>query len=79
VGPVRAELVAPAVASGAPVLPVAISGNRFGRSLRVDVGPPLVRRRRRAGPLAAVELADGAREAVQALLDESAPQRWPYG
>ena len=78
VGHVRPELLEPAVEVACPVLPVAIHGSRFGRSLRVDVGPALSRRRRRAGPLAAVDLADDAREAVQVLLDEAAPQRWPY-
>jgi hypothetical protein len=78
VGHVRPELVEPAVEAACPVLPVAIHGNRFGRNLRVDVGPALSRRRRRVGPLAAVDLADDARESVQGLLDEAAPSRWPY-
>jgi hypothetical protein len=78
VGHVRPELLAPAVDAACPVMPVAIHGSRLGRNLRVDVGPALSRRRRRAGPLEAVELADDAREAVQGLLDEAAPQHWPY-
>ncbi len=78
VGHVRPELLEPAVEAACPVVPVAIHGSRFGRNLCVDVGPALSRRRRRAGPLAAVDLADDAREAVQGLLDEAAPQRWPY-
>ena len=69
VGRVAPELLLPAVELGVPVLPVAISGRRVGRRLRVEVGralPP----RTRATPLAAAELADAARAAVQALLDD---------
>jgi hypothetical protein len=69
--------MAPAVAADAPVIPVAIHGHRLGRLLRVDVGPH-VARRRTAGPLAATELAETARDAVQVLLDEANPPRWPW-
>jgi hypothetical protein len=77
VGRVSPDLLGPAVAAGAPVIPVAIHGSRFGRQLGVTVGRPLPQPRR-TGPLAAVDLADEAREAVQGLLDEAAPGHWPY-
>ena len=78
VGHVRPELLEPAVEAACPVLPVAIHGSRFGRNLRVDVGPALLTAATSRRPLAAVDLADDAREAVQGLLDEAAPRRWPY-
>lgn len=71
VGAVNPDLILPAVEQGTPVLPVAIAGGRIGRHLRVEVGPPLPARRH-PSPLAAAELADAARAAVQALLDERA-------
>jgi hypothetical protein len=77
VGRLRPELMAPAVAVGAPVIPVAIHGHRLGRLLRVEVGAH-VPRRRTSGPLAATELAESARDAVQVLLDEANPPRWPW-
>ena len=69
VGRVAPELLLPAVELGVPVVPVAIEGRRIGRHLRVEVGPPLSARAR-PSPLAAAELADAARAAVQALLDD---------
>jgi hypothetical protein len=77
VGRLRSEQATPALEVGAPVVPVAIHGHRLGRLLRVEVGEA-VEVRRTKGPLAAVELADAAREAVQTLLDEARPLRWPY-
>jgi hypothetical protein len=77
VGRLPPDLASPALEAAAPVVPVAIHGNRFGRLLRVEVGEA-VEVRRTKGPLAAVELAEAAREAVQTLLDEARPLRWPY-
>jgi hypothetical protein len=71
VGWVAPELLLPAVEQQTAVMPVAISGGRVGRHLRVEVGAPL-RIRQQPSPLAAAELADVARAAVQALLDEHA-------
>lgn len=71
VGPVNPELLLPAVEQRVAVFPVAISGGRIGRHLRVEVGSALPVRRH-PSPLAAAELADAARAAVQALLDEHA-------
>jgi len=77
VGAVHPRLVAPALALGVPVLPVAAMGKPFTRAWRVEVGADLPRRRQ-AGPLAEVELAEAAREGIQTLLDESTPPHWPY-
>jgi hypothetical protein len=76
---VRAELVAPALDAGAPVLPVAVLAAPWRREARVEVGAP-VRLRRRSGPLAAAELADAARAAIQRIVDEAAPPgaRWLF-
>ncbi|MCU1453162.1 MAG: hypothetical protein JWN46_1308 [Acidimicrobiales bacterium] len=68
----------PALATGAPVLPVALVGRECGRRWRVLVGEP-VQPIRRAGPLAAAELAESTQARVQALLDEAARARWPFG
>jgi hypothetical protein len=79
VGPVRAELVAPALDAGVPVLPVAVLAAPWRREARVEVGAP-VRLRPRGGPLAAAELADAARAAIQRIIDEAAPPgaRWLF-
>ncbi len=69
--------MAPALEVGAPVVPVAVvAGGPLG-PWRVDVGEPVGRPRAR-GPLALAELADAAPRAVQALLDEAFPPRWPF-
>jgi 1-acyl-sn-glycerol-3-phosphate acyltransferase len=61
----------------APVLPVAaVGGDIIGR-WRVYIGPPVPCPKAR-GPLALAELADSARNGVQALLDEATPPRWPW-
>jgi hypothetical protein len=79
VGRVPAELVAPAIDADADVIPVAVLVTPWQRRARVEVGAPL-RRRRRRGPLAAAELADAARAAVQRLVDEATPPgaRWLF-
>lgn len=76
-GRIDPSLMAAAVDLGAPVLPVAVLGSELGRSWRVWVGHRLASDRGR-GPLAAVEVADDARRAVQDLLDaaEPLPSRW---
>lgn len=65
-GSVEARLVAPALQSGAPVLPVATHGIEWGRRWRVVIDGPLPTPTMR-GHLAAVELAEGAREAVHQI------------
>lgn len=72
-GPVPPEHVAPIVASGAPVVPAALVGHEAGRRWRVLLGEQI--RPTGKGPLAVAELAERARRAVQALLDEALPPR----
>jgi len=64
-----------AIATGSPVVPVALVGREIGRTWQIVVGepiPPLPD----AGPLAAAELAESTRRAAQVLLDESLPTSW---
>jgi hypothetical protein len=77
VGRVDGDLIAPALTTGATVLPVAVLASPWSRGARVEIGPP-VRARRRRGPLAPAELADATRAAVQRLVDEATPPgaRW---
>jgi hypothetical protein len=67
-GRLDAEALAPALSTGAAVIPVALVGHELGRRWRVLVGeavphPPGL------GPLAVADLVDAARAEVQALLD----------
>ena len=71
-GTAPAPLLAPALVSGAAVLPVAVTGREVGRRWHLAVGPALEPPSSR-GPLAAEELADRARTTVQSLLDEEFP------
>jgi len=66
------ELLAPALAAGAPVFPVAVTGREVGRRWRLVIGPSIERPASR-GPLAVEELADRARAGVQSLLDDQYP------
>lgn len=79
-GSVAPELVAPAVDTGCPVLPVAVVGGELTGSWRVAIGPalPAVTGVRR-GPLVSAELADRSRAEVQGLLDDAFPPRWSLG
>ena len=74
-GSLPPEALGPAVACGAPVLPVAVTGRELGRRWRVLIGPPVAAPAGR-GPLADAEIGDAARLGVQALLDEAFPPRW---
>lgn len=74
VGLLEVERLEPALATGAPVVPVALVGRESGRSWKVVVGEPVSARV--AGPLAAAELAEATRGAVQALLDDALPRSW---
>jgi hypothetical protein len=71
-GAVRPDLLAPALATGADVVPVALVGREIGRRWKVVVGPAIERPVGR-GPLAAADLADRARRGVQSLLDDALP------
>ena len=66
------DLLGPALAVGAPVFPVAVTGREVGRRWRLVVGPSIERPTTR-GPLAAEELADRVRAGVQTLLDDRYP------
>ena len=75
VGPLEVERLAAAVATGSPVVPVALIGRELGRSWRIVVGEA-IEPRPDAGPLAAAELAESTRSAVQSLLDAGLPGSW---
>ncbi len=66
--------LAPALDTGAAVVPVALVGHEVGRRWRLMVGEPVPHPEGR-GPLAVAQVADAARDRVQALLDEAAPHR----
>ena len=71
-GAVRADLLAPALVTGADVVPVALIGREVGRRWQIVVGPAIEHPTSR-GPLAAAELADRVRNGVQSLLDDAFP------
>ena len=64
-----------ALATGAPVVPVALVGRESGRAWRVVVGEP-VAPPVDGGPLAAAELAEATHLGVQSLLDDALPSSW---
>lgn len=67
-GPVSADLIAPAVATDCPVVPVALLGRELGRRWVVRIGAPLDPPDHH-GRLAVTEHSHRARNAVQDLLD----------
>lgn len=71
-GTAPAPLLAPALATGTPVFPVAVTGREVGRSWHLTIGPAIDHPTSR-GPLAAEELGDRVRGGVQALLDDAFP------
>ena len=77
-GDLTATMLQPALATGAPVIPVAVVGRELGRNWRLVIGapvdPPVGR-----GPLAATELAETTRRRVQVLLDEAIPPSRLFG
>lgn len=75
VGYLDVDRLEAALETGAPVVPVALIGHELGRSWRVVLGEP-VPTPVDAGPLAAVELAEATRRAVQSLVDEALPPTW---
>jgi len=56
------------------VVPVALVGRELGRAWRVVVGDPVTPSG--GGPLAAAELAESTRSAVEALMDDALPASW---
>jgi hypothetical protein len=74
-GHLAPESLAPALAMGVPLIPAAVIGGELSGRWRVILGEPM-RRPSSVSPLALAELADAAREAVQALLDDAFPPRW---
>ncbi len=75
VGRLEVGRIRAALETGSPVVPVATVGREMGRDWQLVVGDP-VRLRRKAGPLAAQELAEATRSVVQELLDENLPANW---
>ena len=77
-GHLSAAALAPALATGAPVVPVALVGREVGRRWRLLVGEPIAHPPGR-GPLAVADLVDAAREGVQSLLDSATSplKGWP--
>jgi hypothetical protein len=69
-GAIRADMVAPVLATGADIVPVALIGRELGRRWKLVVGPAIERPTSR-GPLAVAELADRVRNGVQSLLDDA--------
>lgn len=75
-GRLDVEQLEASLATGTPVVPVALVGREAGRAWKVVIGEP-VAPPAGAGPLAAAELAEATRSAVQALLDDALPSsRW---
>ncbi len=74
-GSLEVSRIGAAIATGAPVVPVALVGREVGRAWRIVVGQP-VDPVTRGGPLAAAELAEATRAAVQTLLDDALPPTW---
>ncbi len=74
-GRLRRDLLGAALDAGALVVPVAVWGREIGRRWGVELGAPLERPTTR-DPLATEDLADRARQGVQAMLDRT-PNRWP--
>lgn len=77
VGDLDVERLEAALATGSPVVPVALVGREVGRAWTVVVGEPIAAPV--GGPLAAAELAEATRTAVQAQLDEALPSSWWLG
>jgi len=69
-GGLSAAALAPALATGAAVVPVALVGREVGRRWRLLVGEPVVHPSG-SGPLAVADLVDAARAGVQSLLDSA--------
>jgi 1-acyl-sn-glycerol-3-phosphate acyltransferase len=75
VGQLHVERLEAALATGTPVVPVALVGREAGRQWHISVGAPIAPEPE-AGPLAAVELAEAVRAATQHLLEAALPSNW---
>ena len=70
VGHLARETLAPAIETGVPVLPVAITGRELGRRWRVAIGGAAsARTATGSGPLAVAETVDAVRAEIQDLID----------
>lgn len=74
-GALHVARIQAAIDNGCPVVPVACIGRELGREWRVVIGDP-VKPRRKAGPLAAAELVEATRAAVQLQLDDGQSGSW---
>lgn len=74
-GALHVARVQAAIDCGCPVVPVAAIGRELGREWKLVIGAP-VAPRRRAGPLAAAELVEATRAAVQLQLDDGLSASW---
>lgn len=77
-GELPVHAIVPALQLGVPVVPAVAVGRELGRHWRIRFGRALAAPDRR-GPLAEADWADRVRRAVQELLDEALPPRWPFG
>lgn len=75
-GHLEVDRIDAALATGSPLVPVALVGREVGRAWRVVVGEPLAPPVD-GGPLGAAELAEAATAAVQELLDATLAPPWP--
>ncbi len=73
-GALEVERLEAAIATGSPVVPVAVLGREAGRSWRLVLGDAVSPGA--GGPLDAAELADTTRRAVQHLIDDAVPPSW---
>lgn len=69
-GTIDHRLVGAAIAVRARVLPAATVSVPLRRSARVEIGAPIMLRRKRRGPLDELETADAAQDRIDALLHE---------
>lgn len=69
-GTVDHTLIGAALATGVPVFPAATTSSLFSRRARIEIGKATRQRRRRRGPLAELELAEGVANDIEALLAE---------
>lgn len=75
VGRLHVERIEAAIATGVPVVPLALVGRESARRWRIVVGEP-VAPEVDGGPLAALELAEATHHATQVLLEDALPSKW---
>jgi hypothetical protein len=76
-GALSPDRIGPALDLGAPVLPMALVGSEATGRWTAWIGEEVPRPPGHS-PLSQFDLAAGARAAVQHLLDEAFPPRWPF-